>query len=222
MSERALLGPRRLTTDIPEYQGTYDGTRFPDYKGWSAGAPAVGLPNALMYESYIDMGGLTLDDLTFVPQGIELQDPGRYIMEGFDTGDVEVLDIISQERLTLPEIDANLTLGNVPGMMESTEDFRQIIFGQYRGMLLANTSANVQLLSTVDGGLFGSGEATAAAKLWCYRVIRVNGSPATPKPPGIVLNAPASRFIVVGTTVEEKELPYMMRLKRSFELATQG
>jgi len=217
MSDRALLGPRRLTNDIPEYQGIYDGVVFPDYKGWSAGDP--GLSNALMYESYIDMGGLTLDDLTFVPQGIELQDPGRYIMEGFNTGDVEVLDIISQERLTLPEIDANLTLGNVPGMMESTEDFRQIIFGQYRGMLLANTSANVQLLSTVDGGLFGSGEATAASKLWCYRIMRVNGAGMAP---GIVLNAPASRFIVVGTTIGEKELPYMMRLKRSFELATQG
>jgi len=218
MSERALLGPRRLTSGIPEYQGTSDGLTFSDYKGWSAGDP-VGLPNAVMYESYIDMGGLTLDDLTFVPQGVELQDPGRYVMEGFAAGDVEVIDIISQERLTLPDIDANLALGNVPGMMETTEDFRQIIFGQYRSMLLANTSANLQLLSTVDGGLFGSGEATAAAKLWCYRVMRVNG---TPIPALTVLNAPASRFIVVGTTIEEKELPYMMRLKRSFELATQG
>ena len=220
MADRALLGPRRLTKEIPAYQGVYTaGNIFPDYNGWSAGPPAAGLPNALMYETYIDMGGLTLDDLTFVPQGVELQDPGRYIMTTFDQGDVEVLDIISQERLTLPEIDAQLTLGNVPGMSQTSEDFTQIIFGQYRIMLLNNTSANVELLTTIGGGGYSSQEPTAAAKLWCYRIVRVNG---IGKPPGIDLKLPASRFVVVGVTVEEKELPYMMRLKRSFELATQG
>ena len=215
MADRALLGPRRLTQDIPEYQGIYDGAIFPNDKGWSA----EGLPNAIMYETYFDMGGLTLDDLTFVPQGIELQDPGRYIMQNFPTGDVEVLDIVSQERLTLADIDANLTLGNVPGMMESTEDFLQILFGQYRVLLLTNTSANIELLTPITGGSFGSGEATAASKLWCYRVVRVNG---TGKVAGIDLKIPAARFVMIGTTIEESELPYMMRLKRSFELATQG
>jgi len=72
----------------------------------------------------------------------------------------------------------------------------------------------------VDGGNFSSLDPTAANKLWCYRVVRVNA--AAPLAPARVLNIPASRFILVGTTIEEKELPYMMRLKRSFELATQG
>jgi hypothetical protein len=216
MAERTLTGPRRLTQDIPEYLGIYDPALvFPDYKGWAN----EGLPNALIYETYFDMGGLTLDDLTFVPQGAELQDPGRYIMQNFPVGDVEVIDIISQERLTLTDIDANLALNNVPGMMESTEDFTQIIFGQYRSMLLLTTSANVELLSTVAGATFGSAEASAAAKLWCYRVVRINGND---KPPGFILKIPASRFVMIGTTVEEKELPYMMRLKRSYELSTQG
>lgn len=218
MSERALLGPRRLTKNIPAYQGIYT-TFLPDHNGWSAGPSTASLPNALMYETYIDMSGLTLDDLTFVPQGIELQDPGRYIMLNLPNVDIEVMDIISQERLTLVSMEAQLALGNVPGMSETSEDFTQILFGQYRSMVLSNTSANTELLTTVDGGVFGSGEATAAAKLWCYRVVRVNGSPLVP---GIDFKLPASRFIVVGTTIEEKELPYMMRLKRSFELATQG
>lgn len=220
MAERALLGPRRLTQDIPEYQGVYT-TVFPDYKGWRNN----GLTNALIYETYFDMGGLTLDDLTFVPRGAELQDPGKYVYDipitippTYPVVDVEVLDIISQERLTLADIDVNLILGNVPGMMESTEDFTQIIMGNYRVMVVSNTSANAEILMPVTGGTFGSAEATAASRLWCYRVVRVNGLKAT----NDGLKIPASRFIMVGTTVEEKELPYMMRLKRSFELSTQS
>jgi len=217
---RALLGPRRLLKAIPEYQGVYDpALLFPDYKGWIS----EGLPNALIYETYIDMGGLTLDDLTFVPQGSELQDPGRYIYDvggaGYPIVDVEVLDIISQERLSLADIDANLTLGNAPSMMETTEDYSQIIMGQYRAMVVPNTSGlGVSLLIPQTGSTFGSGEATAASRLWVYRVIRINGT----KAPGHILKVPASRFVMVGTTVEEQELPYMMRLKRSFELANQG
>jgi hypothetical protein len=212
MSERALLGPRRLTKEIPAYQGIYT-TVFPDANGWKNHT----LTNAISFESYIDMSGLTLDDLTFVPQGVELQDPGRYILIGSPTIDLEVLDIISQERLTLADIDAQLLLGNVPGMSETKEDFTQIIFGQYRVLLLNNTSDNIELLTTIDGGGFSSQEATAADKLWCYRIARVNGA----KTVGTEFRIPASRFVMVGTTVEEKELTYMMRLKRSFELATQ-
>jgi len=219
MSERALTGPRRLTQDIPEYEGDYATGVFPDHKGWTN----AGLPNSLMYETYFDMGGLTLDDLTFVPQGSELQDPGRYIYDipgtvTYPVVDVEVLDIISQERLTLADIDANLVLGNVPGMMETTEDFTQILMGNYRVMVVSNSSANLELLTPVSGGTYGSGEATAASKLWVYRVVKVNGTKGSTD----ILKIPASRFILIGTTIEEKELPYMMRLKRSFELATQG
>ena len=217
MAERALLGPRRLTQDIPEYEGLY-GVEFPNYKGWTN----AGLPNALMYETYFDMSGLTLDDLTFVPQGLELQDPGRYVYDvggaGYPVVDVEVLDIISQERLTLADIDANLTLGNSPGMMESTEDFTQIIMGNYRVMVVPNTSGvGISLLIPQTGSTFGSGEATAASRLWVYRVVRINGL----KTATHTLKIPASRFILVGTTIEENDLPYMMRLKRSYELATQ-
>lgn len=219
MSDRALLGPRRLMQDIPEYQGAYTGV-FPDYKGWASN----GLPNALIYETYIDMSGLTLDDLTFVPRGAEVQDPGKYVYDippttptTYPVVDVEVLDIISQERLTLAAIDLNLILGNAPGMMETTEDFSQILMGNYRVMVVSNTSANAEILIPITGGTFGSAEATAASKLWCYRVVRVNGVKAN----GDGLKIPASRFIMAGTTIEEKELPYMMRLKRSFELAAQ-
>jgi hypothetical protein len=104
-------------------------------------------------------------------------------------------------------------------MLGTTEDFTQIIMGQYRCMVVPNTTgAGVSLLQAVTGSSFGSGEATAASRLWVYRVIRINGT----KPATSILKIPSSRFILVGSVVDEEELPYMMRLKRSFELSTQG
>lgn len=217
MTSRALTGPRRLTLEVPHYEGTYT-TLFPAFNQWTND----GLTNAIIYESYLDLSGYELDSLTFVPQGSELQDPGRYVYSRasvtLPTVDVEVLDIISQERLSLADIDAGLTIGNVPGMAATTEDFKQIIMGDYRAMVVQNTSANIDILATITGGVFGSGEATAASRLWVYRVVRINGT----KLVGDVMKIPASRFILVGTVVDEDELPYLMRLKRSYELSTQG
>ncbi|GAI69746.1 unnamed protein product, partial [marine sediment metagenome] len=152
MSDRALLGPRRLTTEIPAYSGIHADGVFPDSGAWRNG----GENKVLIYETSIDMSGLTLDDLTFVPKGAELQDPGRYSCTNVDAVDMEVLDIVSQERLTQAQISAGLVAGNVPGMAATTEDFVQILFGQYRLMIRSTTSQNTELLTTVDGGNFGS------------------------------------------------------------------
>lgn len=219
MPKGALEGPRRLMLEVPHYQGDYATGVFPDSLHWSN----YGLTNAIMFEGSLDLSGYELDKLTFVPQGSELQDPGRYIYDvgpaGYPIVDVEVLDIISQERLSLTAIDAALTLGNVPGMLGTTEDFSQIIMGNYRVMVVPNTTGTgISLLVPQTGGTFGSGEATAASRLWLYRVVRINGA----KGASDILKIPASRFLLVGTVVDEEELPYMMRLKRSFELATQG
>lgn len=213
MSERALTGPRRLTELIPSYNGLYT-TVFPEVGGWYN----EGLTNAIAFEATMDLSGYELDKLTFYTQGGEIQDPGRYVLLNAPTCDVEVLDIVSQERLSLTAIDAQLLAGSVPGMIGTDEDFSQIILGNYRVMILQNTSANLKLLSTIAGGSFGSGEPTAASRLWVYRIIRINGT----KTAGDELRIPAARFILQGVAAAEDDLPYMMRLKRSFELSTQG
>lgn len=213
-STRALEGPRRLTQEIPPYQGEYTASDlFPDANGWTAS----GLNNFLSYETYFDLSGYELDDITFVPTGVLLQDAGRYLASNA-TLDYEVLDIVSQERLTASEINAGLLAGGVPGMSNTTQDFTQIIAGNYRLMTQLTTTAAANILLTVDGGSFGSGEPTAAAKVWVYRCIRINGS----KVLADSLIIPASRFIMNGTAIQEEDIPYLMRLKRSYEIATQG
>jgi hypothetical protein len=216
-SARTLEGPRILTQDVPAYQGTYDAVNsiFPivGEHGWYN----EGLPNAIAWEGYFDLSGYTQAKLTWVPEGCIVQDPGRFIAEELPGVDVEVLDIISQERLSLTQIDLDLLIGNCPGGPATTQDHEQIIFGQYRLMSTNNTLA-LDLLTTVGGGTFGSGQASAAAKLWFYKIIRINGN----KTELSELRIPASNFIMPGVAVKEADLPYMMRLKRSYEISTQG
>jgi hypothetical protein len=71
-------------------------------------------------------------------------------------------------------------------------------------------------MQLVSAGGFGSKEPTAAAKLFCYKLVRVQG--AAPPGAGELLKVPASRIGLHGRMFSEDEMPYIMRLKRSYEL----
>lgn len=217
-SARTLQGPRILSQDVPAYNGTYDAVAnvFPvdGQGGWYN----EGLPNAIAWEGYFDLSGYTQSKLTWVPERCIVQDPGRFVAENLPDVDIEVLDIISQERLSLTEIEADLFTGNLPGAPATTIDREQIIFGQYRVMSTNTNYISLDICTVMSGGSFGSGQASAASKLWYYKIIRINGT----KTPSSDLRIPASNFIMPGVAVQEEELPYMMRLKRSYEISTQG
>lgn len=208
MAKGALTGERMAIQMMPEYSGQYT-TEWPDHKTWTG--PAAG--NVVFNETYIDVSAYQLDDLTFFPMAAMLQDPGTY--QADLTQPIHVLDIISDARLTISEVVDNMGDNNVPGMYESTMDFTQILWGQYRTFLAQDsfaTGANVYL--PANGGQFGSGSPTTAAKLYCTRIIITSGATE-----GQFLSIPASRFIVNAVVAEEEELAFLMRQKRSYELA---
>ena len=131
----ALEGERMLSQMFPEYQGSYT-TKWADYKTWQSSAAS---PNVVWNETYFDLSGYELDDLTLFPLGVTLQDPGIY--SGSTLGGpplaspMEVLDVVSQDRLDPGEVFTDMALNNAPGMMESNEDWIQVVWGQYRLML---------------------------------------------------------------------------------------
>ena len=102
-STRALEGPRRLTKEIPAYEGIYDAALvYPEAGGWENGGQA----NLIYYETYFDLSANTLDDLTFVTTGVVLQDPGRYISTNDDLN-IEVVDI-NGLPVTSASVDGNM------------------------------------------------------------------------------------------------------------------
>lgn len=208
MAKGALEGDKTISQMMPEYSGAYT-TEWTDHKTWQG--PATG--NVIFNETYIDLSAYELDDLTFFPMGAILQDPGLY--QSDVTNPLQVLDIVSQAKLNITEVLANLAENNVPGMMESTMDFTQIIWGQYRTFLgQATFQGGANLFLPANGGLFGSGSPTTAAKLYCTRIIITDAATE-----GNYLSVPASRFIVSAVVAKEKDLAFMMRQKRSYELA---
>tara|TARA_Y100000004_G_C8945920_1_gene426310 strand:+ start:1672 stop:2361 length:690 start_codon:yes stop_codon:yes gene_type:complete len=73
------------------------------------------------------------------------------------------------------------------------------------------------VLRLIDSQTFSSLEPTAADKLYGYRILIIAARLSE-------LNLafiPASRVLIPGTLSEEPKLEYMMRLKRSYELANQ-
>jgi hypothetical protein len=223
MAERttkALTGPRQLKEMVPMYSGVYDDTDgFPSMNGWQ-GTGVGPNGNFVYYESYIDVN-LALDDLTMFPQAALLQDPGVYyrspnILPVVNVDQLQVLDIVSVRQLDPVEIALNMVNGNAAAaMLGTTEDFNQIIMGTWR--LMGNNStlglaANVQ--TTIDSKDFSSASPFAQDRLWCYRFLL----PLTDDLTATVLGSPASRFIIQVIVGQEKDLPYMMRLKNSYEL----
>jgi len=211
---KALTGPRQLKLMAPEYIGTYSGVGFPAYKTWFP------VTNAICFESKIDVN-LALDDLTMFPQAAILQDPGIYYRTASSipddpANDLIVLDIIAVKRLNLANVIADITtLNNASGMLETSDDFNHIIMGTFRHMgqnTQLATPSNIQTL--IDAKDFSSASPFAQDSLWCYRILipRASNLSAT------YLSCPASRFIVQVIVGKEKDLPYMMRLKNSYEL----
>jgi hypothetical protein len=218
MARGAMEGERTLSKNIPAVNLQRGASGWGGANGWF-GTSANDL---IMYETYFDTSGYTSDDLTLFPISCLLQDPGRYISSN-NAVPLQVLDIISQVRLSLTDVyswvypDPTVQGSNaMPGMFGTDVDWTQIIWGQYRTFLPQNTFTGFGTeMLVASGGLFGSGSPSTAQKLYCYRFILLPGSQDTD-----TLQLPASRFVLNAAIAPEDDTAFLMRQKRSYELAT--
>lgn len=204
-----------MTKDIPSLSASFDATtsQFTAANGWQNDTNGT-----LYYESYFDLSGYELDDLTTLIDMIMLQDSNAYFLNNaFADSLITVLDIVSEERLD-PDTVSDLALnGEYPGTPESVQNFDQIKYCAVRGMLPQTDLSSASLLVTGFSGSYGSASPTTASKLYVYRIIRIAATDLD----GQSITIPATRFMLAANIVKEDDIPYLMRLKRSFELGTQ-
>jgi hypothetical protein len=218
---------RRLNAMHPSMVGTWDNATGQwnganGLNGWEMASATV-----LYHETEIDLSGYAMDSLTFFPSSVGLQDPGIYsflpqtILPDAPLQAIIVLDIVSSVPLDPLEVmntASPFPTNSGPGMIGSTLDFTTILFGMYR-FFTANTNVPypgfVQLQRSQR---FDSGEPTAADRLYCYRIVQTIQQDLVD---GDSLQIPAARQLIAGVISEEKELVYMQRLRRSYELANQ-
>jgi len=225
-STRAMTGPRTLTEMIPPCLAQFDvptSTWNPVTQGsfhsgnisdsWQV---IASVPSAVAFETNMDLSGYELDDLTIYPLFIGLQDPGTYSASAGTNARMRIIDIVSQERLDLlTTVDEAMFFNAMPGMSATNIDFVQILSGQFRMGVSNTTLADTSLMQTIQTSDFGSASPTSVRRLWLYRFIIPSGTYT----PASELKIPASRFVIRANIAKESDLSYLMRQKRSYELA---
>jgi len=164
------------------------------------------------FRTYIDLAGWSKQELTTFTTGVDIQKQMIPLKAVGALGMLKIyeFDFLTTRRLTDDELSpANLL--DMPGFLHNTVDLMEVIYGERM-----EYGSNIQIPGSyvqISGETFGSGNPTASDKLHWTRLV-VFDSP-TELDVGAIF---ASNLIVQALTVEEKDLVWMERLRRSYVL----
>jgi len=237
---------RTLTIEIPPSYWDVNPTNgilsFPD-PATTIGAYSGGWTvdeNAARFESTIDLSGYERQDLTFFPYASFLQEGGFWLYT--DGAGAYTIDVLSSIPIDFDTLYTNMVGQSSPGFTPlsfgtfavQAQNPDTVIHSQFR-LQSRNSQFPGNFFLETELEAFGSSlEPTAADKLYFYRVVLLlqdaNPDPGDPsatppippgEPYGTDLLIPAGRIKIPGRMMKEPDLEYMMRLKRSYELANQ-
>ena len=183
---------------------------------WEIVEGEAGVKSAV-WRGYIDLSGYTSQDQTWFTRNVQIQ--GCNYPAVFTAAinlNIPIYDIISEVPLT------DIELGYCNGLFypgcipASTTNLQQIVYGRVRTYSIQTTLAGgngTPLL--VSEEFFGLNNGTARDKLYIYKVIGQVQLLA----PDETITLGSSHFVVAGAVDEEPDLEYIMRLKRSYEIA---
>jgi len=228
---------RQLTVEFPWVLYTNDG----------AGAYELNpktdlniISNRLVYaESKIDLSGYVQSDLTVgFRRSFEQKGGSEFIswkrLYQPNTDFVIETTIISSVPMNDDQITASVigspgfTNYALSGLEWGNFNREHIIHGTYKvyyansvvGSGAFNDAGTATMMPVIDN-VFSSLEPTAADCLYCYRILYAPSAGSNLDIGIQNITLPPIRVILDAFTVEEPNLEYMMRLKRSYELANQ-
>lgn len=171
----------------------------------------VGIDGIAVQRDYFDNSGYGVADLTMFVQGVEMQYPGP--ITGNDTA-VDVVELVTTELITDEEIAATFaTPGlNGTGFSKSTLNQEQVIYARRRLYVLNSMMTPViPSLHSID--IWGTCNASTGDKVYITRIVNMNSF-------NTVTYIHDVNVVIVAVIAKEKELPYLMRAKRSYESST--
>jgi len=217
-SAKALIYPATLKSLCPPVMVTpgAPGTIILSAGAWQTLTSLAG-NTFLFWESSIDLSAYTRKDLTWVTTDKEIQEPGNFKFNLPTVEAVEFIEFVSntpfnRDRLTLIADDLE-TQNAAPGMMGSRVNFENIIMGRWREFSTDSTIAAGSAVA-LKSSSFGSCEPSASGKLYTYCMMK---APLIVVP-GQDFFIPGRRFLLAGSAVQEPDLEYVMRLRRSYVL----
>ena len=190
---------------------------FTDSNGWSS------IGNAVMYwQGSIDLSGYAMERKTFYPVTAFTQEASAPVSFG-GSGQLAMY-LVSSIPTDITALTTQIAYLSAPGFIQSglagvtQDDWTTVLFGQTDTYLINSTLPALGIVQLISSKQFGSLSPTAADKLYVTKLV----FPSTVA--GVIgtkMSIPASRIVIPGTIKEEPKLEYMMRLKRSYELANQ-
>jgi len=175
--------------------------------GWTVVQP--GAVPYYIYRTYIDLTGWSDQQLTMFTQGVDIQKGIMPLLGGGKaaTG-VREFDLITSRKLTDTECSVYL---NIPGSSPSTVSQQEVIYGEFVEYGRNQTITNTFIKTNFE--TIGSGNPTAMNKLHWTRIyfFHVPGD-------GDQLIIDNANLVLQAMTVEEKDLVWMERLRRSYVL----
>jgi len=201
-------------TKITAPPGGWDYT-FTD-GGWTYQPPGItNIISAYKLNEYIDLAGLSMDDLTVFIRGIALEYDGFPSTTDALPGDgmtvvVAVTDVPLKEDSVLP-----------PGIPYSKNSFQNLALFAADHFTITQDTASWGQYPVLTQSIRTNGmKATASDRLYVSVFLsaqtKISGTP--PLSTVTSFTWPAFHIKVLADTVEEPEYQYLMRLKRSYEL----
>ena len=219
-SSKALVHPAALKAMCPPVTASF---RFP--AGWSLSEgswrqlTSLAGSTFLYWEGGIDLGAYTLKDLTWVTQAKAIQEPGNFQLNFASPQRLEFIEFVSNTPFNLARMtliaDNWETGGAVPGMMNSVVNYENIIVGRWRQFSQDTTLPGGSAI-TLKLDSFGSSEPSASDKLYSYCLVKFDPLGLIQEEDSVFI--PGRRFILGGAAVQEGDLEYVMRLRRSYVL----
>jgi len=211
---------RILRIEIPScYVSTKDPEAWDDFElanGWS------NISNVMYWQGSIDLSGYAMERKTFYPVTAFTQEAQSYV--SFGGSGQSIVYLVSSIPTEVNDLLTQIVYASAPGFIQpsaagvSQDDWTSTLFGQYDLNLINTNLPALGICQPIMTRQFGSLSPTAADKLYVTKVV----IPTTiAGEVGDSLSIPSSRIVIPGTIREEPKLEYMMRLKRSYELANQ-
>jgi hypothetical protein len=164
-------------------------------------------------EFYFDFGGITKDYKTLMFDGAAVQDMLAPQVTGAAAGDSMVMvDLMSTSPLNDTELQNFYLYGNFS--VNGALTFEQTIYARVRQFNVDVDNLAWGSMVLLSENQIGSLEATASDRVYCYRIIAM-GTPFT----GTRIDVFNARYLLQANVKEEAEYQYLMRLKRSYDLA---
>jgi hypothetical protein len=189
--------------------------------GWTVVTNDGGIQFAVLRD-YFDIAGWNQEQLTAFITGVSYQEGSGWKLPQATIGSyptIETWDIISKSYLPNEILDSNHWIVpadgngyNPPGMSLSNYNLEEIFDGRFRSMVNDSTTANE--LRQVNRTSWGTGDATAGDRVYITRIVRLSGTQASA---GYIIIPPMA-IVIPAVVVEEKDLVYMERLRRSYVL----